>query len=73
MKKETKKQIALNLSLALLAGVLVTIAIKCGRMNQAKRIEETTVPTSEPPKIDKVCSTDNPKKIAWMEKIYNSK
>ena len=73
MKKETKKQIALNLSLALLGGVLVAIAIKCGRMHQAKRIEETTVKASQPSRIDKVSDTDNPKKQEWLKKIYNSK
>jgi len=77
MKKETKKQIALNLSLALLAGVLVSIAIKCGRMNEAKHIEKSTVKNSEnlveSRRIDKVSDTDNLKKIAWMEEIYNSK
>jgi hypothetical protein len=77
MKKETKKQIALNLSLALLGGVLVAIAIKCGRMNEAKHIEKSTVKNSEnlvkSRRIDKVSDTDNAKKIAWMEEIYNSK
>ena len=76
MKKETKKQIALNLSLALLGGVLVSIAIKCGRMNEAKQAEKSTVKNSEnivkSRRIDKVSDTDNPKKQEWLKKIYNS-
>ena len=77
MKKETKKQIALNLILALLGGVLVAIAIKCGRMNEAKQAEKSTVKNSEnivkSRRVDKVSDTDNPKKQEWLKKNYNSK
>lgn len=73
MKKETKKQIATNLFLSLMVGSLTCIAIKCGQNNQAKRIKETTVKTSQPSRIDKVANTKNQKKIAWMEEIYNTK
>jgi hypothetical protein len=75
MKKETKKQIATNLLLALFGGVLVAIAIKCGRMNQAKHIEKSTVKNYEnrvkSRRIDKVSDTDNQAKLDWLEQMYN--
>ena len=73
MKKEKKTRIITNITLALIGAGLTVIAFKLIYNDQAKRIEETTVTILDPPKIDKVSSTDNAKKIAWMEGIYNSK
>lgn len=74
MKKETKKQIITNLSLALLVGILTCTAIKCGRMNQAKKIKESPnnyENLQESRRIDKVSDTDNQAKLKWLESVYN--
>jgi hypothetical protein len=73
MKKETLK-IIVKLIVCISVGVFPpVIAFKCCKTNQAKHVEKSTVKTSQPSRIDKVASTKNEKKIAWMEQIYNTK
>jgi len=76
MKKALKK-LAKAILYILVIAIPTLIAIKYGRMNEAKHIEKSTVKNYDnlvkSRRIDKVASTKNEKKQEWLKEIYNTK
>lgn len=69
MKKPLKKLAKFILYILVIA-VPILIALKCGKMNQAKKLKES--PNNyEPPKVDKVSSTTNEAKLKVLDEMYN--
>lgn len=68
--KKTLKKLAKFILYILVIAVPSLIALKCGKMNQAKQIKES--PNNyEAPKVDKVASTTNKAKLKALDEMYN--